>query len=46
MWSMEMFAVHKHLVELPGNPRWPPNHATYIAPNALAHGGPPEHLTM
>ncbi len=39
VWSMEMYAVDKHLVKLPGNPRWPPNGTTYMAPNTLACGG-------
>ena len=33
-------------VELPQNPRWPPNCTTYMAPNAPTCGGPPDHFTM
>ncbi len=36
---MEMFAVHKRLVKLPGNPKWLPNSMTYIVPNTFTHGG-------
>ncbi len=33
-------------VELPQNPRWPPNHTTYMVPNAPACGGPPDHVNL
>ncbi len=46
VWSMEIFAVHKHLVKLLGNPRWPPNGETYIVPDTLECGGPQDHFTM
>ncbi len=46
VWSMEMFPVHKHLVKLPGNPRWLPNHVTYIVPDTLAQEGALDHFTM
>ncbi len=32
-------------IELLQNPRWPPNHVTYIAPDTLACGWLPDHFT-